>query len=322
MPKLKARYVCQACGHVEPRWMGRCPDCSAWSSFLEEAAEPAKLTLRSDAAVPLCEVAADETARLATGIGELDRALGGGLVPGSLTLLGGDPGIGKSTLLLQALDRLAKRNGVLYVSGEESARQIALRAERLGSKSTQLLVLAETNLERILAQAESLRPAVLAVDSVQRVHAESLESVPGSVSQVREAAGRLLTFAKTRGIPTLLVGHVTKEGSLAGPKTLEHIVDTVLAFEGESGHPYRILRAVKNRFGSTQEVGVFEMRGGGLAEVQNPSEAFLAERPVGVAGSVVVASAEGSRPILVEVQALVATPSGIPRRTALGVDPG
>jgi DNA repair protein RadA/Sms len=321
MPKLKARYVCQACGHVETRWMGRCPDCSAWSSFLEEAAEPARVSLRSDAAVPLCEVAADETARLATGIGELDRVLGGGLVPGSLTLLGGDPGIGKSTLLLQALDRLADKARVLYVSGEESARQIALRAERLGAKSAQLLVLAETNLERILAQAESLRPSVLAIDSVQTVHAESMESVPGSVSQVREAAGRLLTFAKTRGIPTILVGHVTKEGSLAGPKTLEHIVDTVLAFEGESGHPYRILRAAKNRFGSTQEVGVFEMRGGGLCEVQNPSEAFLAERPVGVAGSVVVASAEGTRPILVEVQALVATPSGIPRRTALGVDP-
>ena len=322
MPKLKPRYVCQSCGHVEPRWMGRCPDCSAWSSFLEEAPAELRPTLRSDAAVPLAEVAADEAPRLATGIVELDRVLGGGLVPGSLVLLGGDPGIGKSTLLLQALDRLAARARVLYVSGEESARQIALRAERLGAKSAQLLVLAETNLERILAQAESLRPAVLAVDSVQTVHAESLESVPGSVSQVREAAGRLLTFAKTRGIPTILVGHVTKEGSLAGPKTLEHIVDTVLAFEGESGHPYRILRAAKNRFGSTQEVGVFEMRGGGLAEVQNPSEAFLAERPVGVAGSVVVASAEGTRPILVEVQALVASPSGIPRRTALGVDPG
>jgi DNA repair protein RadA/Sms len=329
MPKVaRARFVCQSCGHVEARWLGRCPECSAWSSFLEESPPPARSApagalVSQGRPIPLSEIAPDEAPRQRTGIAELDRVLGGGLVRGSLVLLGGDPGIGKSTLLLQALDRLARAGArrILYVSGEESAQQIALRAERLGARAAALHVLAETNLERILAEAGRMEPDVLAVDSVQTLHSGELESTPGSVSQVRQAAGHLLTFAKARGVPTLLVGHVTKEGALAGPKTLEHIVDTVLAFEGEPGHPYRILRAVKNRFGSTQEIGVFEMREGGLCEVHNPSEAFLAERPIGVAGSVVVASAEGTRPILVEVQALVASAGGIPRRTALGVDP-
>jgi DNA repair protein RadA/Sms len=248
--------------------------------------------------------------------------LGGGLVPGSLVLLGGDPGIGKSTLLLQALDGVARSGKrVLYVSGEESVQQTALRAERLGARSASLMVLAETQLEKILEQAEAMKPAVLAVDSVQTVHTAQLESVPGSLGQVREAAGRLLTFAKTRHVPVILVGHVTKDGALAGPKTLEHVVDAVLYFEGERTQHYRVLRTTKNRFGSTNEIGVFEMRQGGLAEVPNPSALFLAERPVGAPGSVVVASVEGSRPILVEIQALVASSAGVPRRTALGIDP-
>jgi DNA repair protein RadA/Sms len=257
-----------------------------------------------------------------TGIHELDRVLGGGLVAGSLVLLGGDPGIGKSTLLLQALDGVARSGKkVLYVSGEESVQQTALRAGRLGVRTGSLHVLAETQLERILDEATAMRPAVLAVDSVQTMHAASLESIPGSVGQVRETAGRLLTFAKTKGVPVVLVGHVTKDGSLAGPKTLEHVVDCVLYFEGERTHNYRVLRTTKNRFGSTNEIGVFEMRAEGLGEVANPSALFLAERPVGAPGSIVVASVEGSRPILVEIQALVAHAAGMPRRTALGIDP-
>jgi DNA repair protein RadA/Sms len=329
MPKLaRSRFVCQACGHVEGRWLGRCPECNVWSALVEEIAQEtapssARQGLGSEGpALRLREIDAEAAPRVPTGLRELDRVLGGGLVPGSLVLLGGDPGVGKSTLLLQALDRLARgaERPVLYVSGEESARQVALRGERLGAGTDHLFILAETRLERILAEATRLKPRVLAVDSVQTLQAAELQSIPGSVGQVREAAARLLAFAKTQAVPTLLVGHVTKDGGLAGPKTLEHVVDTVLSFEGEPGHPYRILRASKNRFGSTQEIGVFEMRGAGLEEVANPSEAFLAERPVGVAGSVVAASAEGTRPILVELQALVAPPSGVPRRTALGVD--
>ncbi len=264
----------------------------------------------------------DDSPRLQTGVAELDRVLGGGLVQGSLVLLGGEPGIGKSTLLLQALDGLARGgHRVLYVSGEESVQQTALRAERLGVSHKELLVLSETQLEKILEQAEATRPDVLAVDSIQTVHTAGLESVPGSIGQVRESAGRLLTFAKTRNVPVILVGHVTKDGGLAGPKTLEHVVDAVLYFEGERSQHYRVLRTTKNRFGSTNEIGVFEMRTAGLAEVPNPSALFLAERPVGVPGSVVVASVEGSRPILVEIQALVASSAGVPRRTALGIDP-
>ncbi len=263
------------------------------------------------------------TDRLMSGLGELDRVLGGGLVPGSMILLGGDPGIGKSTLLCQMLSGLAMGCSidVLHVSGEESVSQTAMRARRVGANAHGGVLLAETNLERFLAEAERLRPAVLAIDSIQTVHTSALDSIPGSVGQVRECAGRLLVFAKSAGVPTIAVGHVTKDGSIAGPKTLEHVVDTVLQFEGEGGSPYRVVRALKNRFGSTQELGVFEMRCDGLAEVTNPSELFLAERPLGAPGSVVVASAEGSRPILVEVQALVAPPSAsMGRRTAAGVD--
>lgn len=325
MAKPSTRFVCQHCGYVSGKWLGRCPECGEWNSLVEEAArpsQPAGAVSSLDKPRPIGEVEVDHAPRMPTGIRELDRVLGGGLVPGSLVLLGGDPGIGKSTLLLQALDGLARGGRrVLYVSGEESVQQTALRAGRLGARSRDLHVLAETELERVLKEAEAMRPAVLAVDSVQTMHSAALDSIPGSLGQVRETAGRLLTFAKTRGVPVLLVGHVTKDGALAGPKTLEHVVDCVLYFEGERTHNYRVLRTTKNRFGSTNELGVFEMRAEGLGEVANPSALFLAERPLGAPGSVVVASVEGSRPILVEIQALVAHASGVPRRTALGIDP-
>jgi DNA repair protein RadA/Sms len=325
MAKAKTQYVCQSCGLTSAKWLGRCPECGQWNSLVEEAtraAQPAGAVSSPDKPMPIGAVRVDAAPRMSTGIGELDRVLGGGLVAGSLVLLGGDPGIGKSTLLLQALDGIARAGRrVLYVSGEESVQQTALRAARLGVRTDELLVLAETQLERILAEAEASRPAVLAVDSVQTIHSSALESIPGSLGQVREAAGRLLSFCKTRNVPVLLVGHVTKDGGLAGPKTLEHVVDCVLYFEGERTHNYRILRTTKNRFGSTNELGVFEMRAEGLGEVPNPSALFLAERPLGAPGSVVVASVEGSRPILVEIQALVAHSSGVPRRTALGIDP-
>ncbi len=324
--KAKSRFVCQSCGYITGKWLGRCPECAEWQSLVEEsvgATRPAgAISTTSIRPQPIGDVNVEDAPRIPTGVAEFDRVLGGGLVPGSLVLLGGDPGIGKSTLLLQALDGVARSGRrVLYVSGEESVQQTALRAERLGVRAPELLVLAETELDRILAEAESTQPAVLAVDSVQTVHASSLESVPGSLGQVREAAGRLLTFAKTRNVPVLLVGHVTKDGGLAGPKTLEHVVDAVLHFEGERGLHHRVLRATKNRFGSTNEIGVFEMAQEGLVEVPNPSALFLAERPVGAPGSVVVAAVEGSRPILVEIQALVASSAGLPRRTALGIDP-
>jgi DNA repair protein RadA/Sms len=260
---------------------------------------------------------------MATGLGELDRVLGGGLVPGSLVLLGGDPGVGKSTLLCQMLDRVAARTGgaVLYASGEESVAQVGMRARRVGAAADTLALMAETSLERILAEAERAAPVVLAIDSVQTVHTAELGSIPGSIGQVRECTARLMGFAKSRGVATVLVGHVTKDGHIAGPKTLEHMVDVVLQFEGDGSGPYRIVRTGKNRFGSTLEVGVFEMRSDGLVEVRSPSELFLAERPEGAPGSVVVASADGSRPILVEVQALVAPASaGVGRRTAAGVE--
>ncbi len=328
-PAPRTIYRCQSCGHAEPKWLGRCTGCGEWNSLVEELAARGAAAARLPPGVapprPIAaaEVRIDDSApRRATGIAEVDRVLGGGLVAGSLVLLGGDPGIGKSTLLLQVLDGLARGGAtVLYVSGEESVAQTALRARRLDAAARTLLLHADTNLERILGEAERLRPTVLAIDSVQTVASDALDSIPGSLAQVRECAGRLMGYAKTSGVPVFLVGHVTKDGAIAGPKTLEHVVDVVLQFEGEGAHDHRVLRALKNRFGSTSEIGVFTMRQDGLAQVENPSELFLAERPIGAPGSVVVASADGSRPLLVEVQALVAPPSaGLGRRTATGVD--
>jgi DNA repair protein RadA/Sms len=320
-------FSCQNCGYQTPKWLGRCPDCGQWESLLEERVAPAGKEGRRAAAsagrpTPLSEIVADGEERRTTGIGELDRVLGGGMVAGSAILIGGDPGIGKSTLLLQATAALGASGArTLYVSGEESAQQIRMRAERLGLASSAAWVLCETSLERILEAAESIHPHVIAVDSIQTVTSAELGAAAGSIGQVRESAGRLVAFSKQSGAACFLVGHVTKEGYLAGPRVLEHMVDTVVYFEGDRGHSFRLLRAVKNRFGSTNEIGVFEMKDSGLAPVVNPSEVFLSERPVGVAGSVVIAAIEGTRPILVELQALV-TPSafGTPRRTTLGID--
>jgi DNA repair protein RadA/Sms len=327
---LKARsvYCCQACGHVESKWLGRCPACQEWNSLVEEIghAEPPRPSAAgvADGQGPVAITEVGEQVggpRRASGIGELDRVLGGGLVAGSIVLLGGDPGVGKSTLLIQALAGLARTgNGVLYATGEESVAQTAMRARRVEAATAAISIVAETDVEKIIAHAHATRPAILAVDSVQTVYTPILDSIPGSLAQVRECASRLVQFAKTTGTPTIVVGHVTKDGAIAGPKTLEHVVDVVLQLEGDGG-PYRILRAHKNRFGSTQDIGVFEMRGAGMAEVTNPSAHLLAERPAGAPGSVVVASADGARPLLVEIQALVAPASaGIGRRTAAGVD--
>ncbi len=325
--KIKTLFFCQNCGQQSQKWLGRCPSCGEWNRFVEEevrdsdAARPEDV--RFDGIPQSIEaITADEGERLRTEIMELDRVLGGGIVGGSAILVGGDPGIGKSTLMLQVLERLASRNlSVLYVSGEESARQIKLRGKRLGALSKNLLILVEVELENILKRIQEARPAAVVVDSIQTVYSPVLSSAPGSVGQVREASGRLILMAKQTGVPVFLVGHVTKDGSIAGPKVLEHMVDTVLYFEGDSGHAFRIVRGIKNRFGPTHEIGVFEMRDTGLVEVPNPSAFFLAERPEGAAGSVVVPSMEGTRPILIEVQSLVSPTSfGMPRRTAIGVD--
>ncbi|HFB83800.1 MAG TPA: DNA repair protein RadA [Thermodesulfatator sp.] len=317
-------FRCQECGYQSPKWFGRCPACSSWGTMVEEIQEktpPSKR--RPPEASPITSVEAERYPRLKTGIGELDQVLGGGLVPASLVLIGGDPGIGKSTLVLQAAAALAQTGEkVLYVSGEESPEQIRLRAERVGALAKDLLILSETVLEAITAAAEDLSPALLIIDSIQTIRTEEVASAPGSVAQVRECTARLLDFIKARQMSLFIIGHVTKEGAIAGPRVLEHLVDTVLYFEGEGGHPYRILRAVKNRFGSTQEIGVFEMRETGLVPVTNPSWIFVSERPAGVSGSVVTACLEGTRPLLVEIQALVGTsPWGTPRRTAIGLDP-
>ncbi len=326
MPKARTIFACQTCGFQSPRWLGRCPDCQGWNTLVEEReAGPESKHYASQGvatAQPLTEVRAAATPRQQSGIGELDRVLGGGVVPGSVVLIGGDPGIGKSTLVLQALAALARTGRMLYVSGEESPQQIKMRADRLGIAEERLLILAETSLERIIEQLQTLDPAAVAIDSIQTVFTEQLSSAPGSIGQVRESAARLVVHSKAANRATFLVGHVTKDGSFAGPRVLEHMVDTVLYFEGDRGHPFRILRAVKNRFGSTNEIGVFEMKESGLQPVANPSALFLAERPEEVPGSVVIASIEGTRPILVEVQALVSPTSfGTPRRTTLGFDP-
>jgi len=327
MARQRTHFSCQACGFQAPKWLGKCPDCGAWNTLVEEVmAAPARRPGRGAAPgasgpVRLVDVQSEHEPRRLTGLHELDRVLGGGVVPGSLVLLGGDPGIGKSTLLLQAVSRLAAAGPVLYVSGEESVQQTRMRAERLGVTAAELHLFAETDADRVLECAAGLQPVALVVDSIQTMHLAELGSAPGTLSQVREVAGRLMTYAKRSGVPTFLVGHVTKDGSIAGPRVLEHMVDTVLYFEGERGHPFRILRAHKNRFGSTNEIGVFEMKGTGLNEVEDPSALFLAERPAGQSGSAVTATLSGTRPLLVEVQALVAPAGyGTARRTAIGVD--
>lgn len=325
----KSIYRCTSCGHQELKWLGRCPACHEWSSLVEELADaPAPRPSAkgvADGAGPLSirDVVDDlGDRRLLSGIGELDRVLGGGAVAGSLVLLGGDPGVGKSTLLVQALAGFARSGPVLYATGEESTAQTALRARRVGADHPDLYLMAETDLEKIAAAATRQRPSLLAVDSIQTVYSPAVDSLPGSLGQVREGAARLMQLAKTTGTPIILIGHVTKDGAIAGPKTLEHLVDVVLQLEGDAQGAYRVLRAHKNRFGSTQEIGVFEMRGAGMTEVANPSAQLLAERPVGAPGSVVVAALDGSRPLLVEVQALVApSVAGIARRTVAGVDP-
>jgi DNA repair protein RadA/Sms len=325
--KQKTIYNCQQCGFQNPKWLGKCPDCGQWNSLVEETftvtKKGSKATLLRPEGVPvrLQDVNATNEDRICCGIEEFDRVLGGGVVPGSLTLIGGDPGIGKSTILLQAAGSWARSGSVLYVTAEESAHQVKLRANRLQVPSSDLYLLAETSLEGIVERARDLKPTFLVVDSIQTVFTAALESAPGSISQVRECAGRLMHMAKREGIPTFIVGHVTKDGSIAGPRMLEHMVDTVLYFEGNAGHPYRILRAVKNRFGSTNEIGVFEMKDCGLQEVLNPSELFLAERPEEASGSIVVPAIEGTRPILVEIQALVSGAAyGNPQRKAMGLD--
>ena len=322
-------FVCQSCGHQSGKWLGKCPECGEWNSLVEERARQTKkasgrngFRLRDITAVAYSDIESQDDVRISSGVTEFDRVLGGGIVPGTLVLIGGDPGIGKSTLLLQVADRLSSSGTVvLYVSGEESERQIKLRGERLGVEAKGLYLLPETNLENIFHEIDRLNPGAIIVDSIQTVFSSLMDSAPGSVSQVREVAHQFLLLAKNRTIPVFLIGHITKEGSIAGPKALEHIVDTVLYFEGERHHNHRIVRATKNRFGAANEVGVFEMTGTGLVPVANPSQMFLQERPQNVAGSIVTACMEGTRPVLVEIQALVSgTKYGSGRRMTQGVD--
>ncbi|MFO7315719.1 MAG: DNA repair protein RadA [Bacilli bacterium] len=329
MAKKKTKFCCQSCGYESPKWLGRCPGCGEWNSFVEEIEVISKSRgvfqhseASSQKAVPIVSIETQEEQRFETSMVELNRVLGGGIVPGSLVLIGGDPGIGKSTLLMQlSADLSNSGHRVLYVSGEESLKQTRLRASRLGVQSKELFIYAETDLELIRHSIEEVQPRFIIVDSIQTVHHPEVTSAPGSVSQVRECTSELMRIAKTKGIATFLVGHVTKEGQIAGPRILEHMVDTVLYFEGERHHTYRILRSHKNRFGSTNEIAIFEMIHSGLKEVLNPSELFLEERSQGAAGSTVVASMEGTRPILVEIQSLV-TPTSFnyPKRMATGVD--
>jgi DNA repair protein RadA/Sms len=329
MKPPKIVFACQTCGAQSPKWLGRCPDCGAWNSLVEEQTA---VPMSTRGAAPAMggggsrlyqDVEADASIRIGSGISEFDRVLGGGIVPGSLVLLGGEPGIGKSTLLLQAAAYFASNVGpVLYCSGEESEHQIKMRGERLGVTNSPLYLLAETCVERLIEEVDRVKPALLIVDFIQTGFSLKMQSAPGSVAQVRQAATDLLFTAKSRNLPTILVGHVTKDGSLAGPKVLEHVVDTVLYFEGHQHQSHRVVRAVKNRFGAVSELGVFEMTASGLRPVPNPSALFLAERPTNVPGSAVLCTMEGSRPLLVEVQALVsASTFGNPRRTASGLDP-
>ena len=325
--KAKSTFICQNCGYHSPKYLGRCPNCGEWNSFLEEIeAEPvknARVSLSGEKSRPmkLDEVSTQHTLCVETDLDEFNRVLGGGVVPGSLVLIGGDPGIGKSTLLLQVSTQLANRGRVLYVSGEESAQQIKLRAERLGDINSDFYLYAETNMVNIRAEIERMQPNFVIIDSIQTIMSPEISSVQGSVSQIKEVTAELMQLAKMNNIAIFIVGHVTKEGNLAGPRMLEHMVDTVLYFEGERQHTFRILRAVKNRFGSTNEIGIFEMQSVGLVEVTNPSEVFLEERLAGATGSAIVVSMEGTRPILVEIQALV-TPTvfGNAKRTTTGLD--
>jgi DNA repair protein RadA/Sms len=333
--KIRSIFVCQSCGHSAPRWLGQCPGCEEWNTLVEEAVStpPKGKAGRAGRRQPqretsgplvLGEVQAGDAIRRSTGLAELDRVLGGGLVQGAIVLIGGDPGIGKSTLALQACGTLARGGAeVLYVAGEESPEQVRMRADRLGLGDARILLAAETEVERVVDEIERRRPTAAVIDSIQTLHTTALASAPGSVAQVRESASVLVTHAKAAGTACFVIGHVTKEGALAGPRVLEHLVDTVLYFEGDDAHALRVLRAVKNRFGSTNEVGVFEMREEGLAEVSNPSAAFLAERPDAAPGSAVLPTIEGSRPLLVEIQALVSRSAlAMPRRTAIGLDAG
>ncbi|MBI5021198.1 MAG: DNA repair protein RadA [Ignavibacteriales bacterium] len=325
MAKIISKYICQSCGYESPRWTGKCPNCSGWNTFVEELAQRGATRKTASSSnvkgTPLTEIDTQDDSRTRTNIVELDRVLGGGIVDGSVMLIGGDPGIGKSTLMMQIAAHLTNKI-VLYISGEESARQIKLRADRLKfPKSDSFLVLAETNLDLIQEVIERTPPDIIIVDSIQTMFKPQLESSAGSVGQVRESAALFTRIAKEKSIPVFLIGHVTKDGMIAGPKVIEHMVDTVLQFEGERHYAYRILRVMKNRFGSTNEIGVFEMRVNGLEEVKNPSEVFLSERSFGTSGSAVVASIEGTRPILIEVQALVSTTNyGTPQRNSTGVD--
>ena len=322
----KSVFFCQNCGHEENKWLGQCPMCKEWNTFVEEAVSVSKnstvkLTKEAEI-VALKDIETNQEERILTRIGELDRVLGGGIVPGSLVLVGGDPGIGKSTLLLQVCQKLSEdKRQVLYISGEESLKQIKLRANRMGEFREELYLLCETNLEIIRNVIEKRHPDIVIIDSIQTMYSEEVTSAPGSVSQVRESTNILMQLAKGLGISIFIVGHVTKEGTVAGPRVLEHMVDTVLYFEGDRHASYRILRGVKNRFGSTNEIGVFEMRQNGLAEVENPSEFMLNGKPEHASGSVVACSMEGTRPILIEIQALVCNSNfGMPRRTAAGTD--
>ncbi len=325
MPRQKETvFICESCGYQTPKWMGRCPSCGQWNSLIEKEKKEPKNALRGNISspTPIKEISIKGENRIKIGIEEFDRILGGGIVPGSVILIGGDPGIGKSTLMLQVLDILSKKGLIcLYLSGEESLQQIKMRAERLKIDASDLYIATGTNLEELLETIKLIKPSILVVDSIQTLYTDTIASAPGSMAQLRETSYRLQIVAKQSGISMFLIGHVTKEGLIAGPKVLEHLVDTVLYFEGDSNHLYRILRSVKNRYGPTNEIGVFEMKDTGLHEVSNPSKIFLEQRPEKVSGSVVVPCMEGTRPVFLEIQALV-SPShlGVPRRTTVGVD--
>lgn len=331
MAKAKTTYICSSCGHQSPKWEGKCISCGEWNTYQEvvlvkttkteqrETTRVGKPAIGPSKPIPLASIKTGELPRHNTQNTELDRVLGGGIVPGSLVLIGGQPGIGKSTLLLQVAMRLP--SDVLYVSGEESAEQIKMRADRLGHSSSSCLILTETNVERILSHAKEVRPSLLIIDSIQTLATPYLDSMPGSISQIRECAGELQRFAKSEQVPTFLIGHITKDGNLAGPKVLEHMVDTVLHFEGDRNYTYRILRTLKNRFGSTDEMGIFEMQTGGLREVENPSELLLSSSEEDLSGSAVCATIEGQRPMLIETQGLVSSAVyGTPQRSATGFD--